>query len=113
MTSELLLLGVLTVTAYRAVPEQTKPECRSNHECQTSVGENVNELGVAASQDLLASGKVRYGDVVYIPGIGNRIVFDTTNARLRNTFDVFVYSKDEEKAMGVRHLNVYRMRAKP
>jgi 3D (Asp-Asp-Asp) domain-containing protein len=105
-----LLLGTLTVTSYRATPAQTKPACRSNHECQTSIGENVSELGVAVSPDLLASGRVHYRDCLYIPGIGYRIVFDTTNKRLRNTVDVFVYERVEEKAFGVRHLKVWVIR---
>jgi 3D (Asp-Asp-Asp) domain-containing protein len=107
MIIEAILLGTMTVTSYRATPAQTKPECKSNHECQTSIGENVSELGVAVSPDLLASGRVHYRDVVYIPGVGYRIVFDTTNRRLRNTVDVFVYEKNEEKRFGVRHLKVW------
>lgn len=99
----------MVITSYRATPAQTKPACRSNHECTTSTGENVSELGVAASQDLLKSGAVKYGDVLYIPGVGTRIVNDTTNARLRRTIDVFVYSKAEEKAFGVKHLTVYKL----
>ena len=34
-------------------------------------------------------------------------MFDTTNKRLRNTLDVFVYEKGEEKKLGVRHLKVW------
>jgi len=109
----LVLLGTMTVTAYRAVPEQTKPECRSRHFCETSIGENVSELGVAASPDLLASGRVRYRDVVCIDRIGCRIVFDTTNSRLRNTLDVFVYEKAEERRFGVRHLRAWVLRGGP
>lgn len=112
MTAELVLLGLLTVTSYRPVPEQTKPNCKNRHECETSIGENVSELGVAVSPDLLASGRVHYRDCVYIPGIGYRIVDDTTNKRLYNTVDVFVYEKDEERAFGVRRLKVYVLRLK-
>lgn len=107
MMAHLLLLGTMTVTSYRAVPEQTKPECTGRHHCETSIGENVSELGVAVSQDLLRSGKVHYRDVVFVDGVGYRIVNDTTNGRLRNTVDVFVYDKNEEKAFGVRHLKVW------
>lgn len=105
----LILLGSLTVTAYRPVAEQTKPECTNRDHCHTSIDENTNELGVAASQDLIKSGRLHYHDVIWIPGIGYRIVFDTMNARHKNSIDVFVYSKDEERKMGTRHLNVYRL----
>lgn len=114
MIVEAILIGTMTITSYRATPAQTKPTCRSNHECTTSIGENVSELGVAASQDLIKSGRIHYRDVIYIEGIGYRIVNDCTHSRLRDTFDVFVYTKAEEKAFGVRRLKVWviRMREK-
>ncbi|HWY35840.1 MAG TPA: hypothetical protein VNX68_14450 [Nitrosopumilaceae archaeon] len=107
MIAKLILLGTLTATSYRAVPEQTKPECTGRHNCETSIGENVSELGVAVSPDLLRSGRVHYRDCLYISGIGFRIVNDTTNSRLHNSVDLFVYEKNEEKAFGVRHLKVW------
>jgi 3D (Asp-Asp-Asp) domain-containing protein len=112
MIIEAILIGTLTATSYRAVPEQTKSECRGNHACQTSIGENVSELGVAISQDLLANGKVHYHDCVYISGIGFRIINDTMHPRIHNSIDVFVYEKAEEKAFGVQHLKVYLIRIK-
>lgn len=107
MLIEAVLIGTMTVTSYRAVPEQTKPECTGRHHCETSTGENVSELGVAVSQDLLTAGKVRYRDVLFIPGVGYRIVNDCTHPRLHNTVDVFVYNREQEKAFGVKHLQVY------
>jgi len=112
MLIEAVLLGTLTVTSYRAVPEQTKPECTGRHHCETSIDENVSELGVAVSQDLLAGGQVHYRDVLFISGVGYRIVNDCTARRLHNTVDVFVYTRAEEKAFGVRHLKVYVVREK-
>lgn len=107
MIFQAILLGTMTVTSYRAVPAQTKPTCTDRHHCETSIGENVSELGVAVSPDLLASGRVHYRDSLYVPGIGFRIVNDTTNSRLRNTVDVFVYEANEERAFGVRRLKVW------
>lgn len=108
MVIEAVLISSFTlVTAYRPVPEQTKPECRNRYECTTSVGENVSMLGAAVSQDLLASGKVRYRDVLFIPGIGYRIVNDCTHSRLRNTVDVFVYTLQQEKAVKPHRSAVY------
>ena len=104
---KLILLGTLTITSYRAVPAQTKPTCTDRHHCETSTGENVSELGVAVSQDLLLSGKVRYGDIVCVSGYPCRIVFDTMAAKNKNAVDLFVYTKAEERAVGVRHLKVW------
>lgn len=107
MMIEAILIGTMTVTSYRATPEQTKPDCRGRYACTTSIGENVSELGAAISQDLLASGKVHYRDVLFIPSVGYRTVNDCTHHRLRNTVDVFVYTKAQEKAFGVKRLQVW------
>jgi 3D (Asp-Asp-Asp) domain-containing protein len=107
MLIEAVLLGTMTVTSYRALPAQTKSTCIDRHHCETSIGENVSELGVAVSPDLLTSGRVHYHDCVYIPGIGYRIVNDTTNQRLYNHIDVFVYEAYEEKKFGVRRLKAW------
>ena len=111
MVIEAILISSFTlVTAYRPVPEQTKPECRGRYGCTTSIGENVSMLGAAVSQDLLASGKVRYRDVLFVPGIGYRIVNDCTHSRLRNTVDIFVYTLDQEKALKPFRSPVYVIR---
>lgn len=107
MIEAILISSFTMVTAYRPVPEQTKPECRGRYGCTTSIGENVSMLGAAVSQDLLASGKVRYRDVLYIPSVGYRIVNDCTHHRLRNTVDVFVYTWDQEKAVTPHRSPVY------
>lgn len=107
MLIEAILLGTLTATSYRPVAAQTKPECTSREHCRTAIDENVSELGVAISQDLLASGAVHYRDVVYIDGIGYRIIDDCLNKRIHRSVDVFVYTRAEEKAFGVRHLKVW------
>lgn len=113
MILEAILIGTMTITSYRAVPEQTKPTCTGRHNCETSIGENVSELGVAVSQDLLASGKVRYRDVLFIPSVGARVVNDCTHPRLRNHVDVFVYSKSAERAFGIKHLQVWVIHTAP
>lgn len=107
MIEAILISSFTMVTAYRPVPEQTKPECRGRYGCTTSIGENVSMLGAAVSQDLLASGKVRYRDVLFIPGVGYRIVNDCTHHRLRNTVDVFVYTWDQENAIKPHRSSVY------
>lgn len=107
MIIKLILLGTLTATAYQPVSWQTKPECTSRDHCRTAINENVSELGIAVSQDLLASGKVHYRDVLFIDGVGYRIVNDCLNARIHNAVDVFVYTRAEEKTFGVRRLKVW------
>lgn len=108
MLIEAVLISSFTlITGYRPVPEQTKPECRGRYGCTTSINENVSMLGAAVSQDLLASGKVRYRDVLFIPGVGYRIVNDCTHSRLRNTVDVFVYTLAQEKALKPHRSSVW------
>jgi 3D (Asp-Asp-Asp) domain-containing protein len=107
MLAKLVLLGVLQITAYRPVPEQTKPECTNRNHCRTADGENVSELGVAISQDFLRDGRVHFNDCVYIEGYGYRIVNDTMAARITRACDMLVYIKAEEKKVGVRHLRVW------
>lgn len=108
MLIEAILISSFTlVTAYRPVPEQTKPECMGRRHCETSIGENVSMLGAAVSQDLLASGKVRYRDVLFVPGVGYRIVNDCTHSRLRNTVDIFVYTLEQEKALKPHRSSVW------
>jgi 3D (Asp-Asp-Asp) domain-containing protein len=107
MQVHLILLGILTCTSYRPVPEQTKPECTSREHCRTANDDNVSELGVAISQDFLDSGIIHYGDCVYIDGFGYRLVNDCMHRRHKKRVDVFVYTYAEEKKFGVRHLKVW------
>lgn len=109
MTSELLLLGVLTLTSYQPIPAQTKPECVNRHRCDTSIGDGITMYGAAASQDLLKSGRLHYGDVILVPGFGWRVINDCMNARHRNSIDLLVFTHAEEKRVGVRQLSIYRV----
>ena len=92
---------ILTVTSYRAVPEQTDSSPN-----WTSIGHHVHPYGVAASQDLLLSGEICYGDVLVVPGYGLRVVNDTMNQRHTRHIDLFVETKAEEKSVGVRKLKI-------
>ncbi len=109
MMIEALLIGTMTITSYRAVPEQTKPECHNRHTCTTSIDDGLTMYGCAASQDLLKSGRVHYGDVLYIPGFGYRVINDTMHPRHKNSVDLFVFTREDEKKVGVRHLQVYKL----
>lgn len=107
MLIKTILIGVLTVTSYRPVPEQTKPECKGRHYCETSIGDNVSEAGAAVSQDLLRSGLAHYGDVICVDSLGCRIINDCMAARHRRSVDLLVYTKREEKQIGTRHLRTW------
>lgn len=95
--NELILIGVfignMTLTSYRSVKSQT-----DDSPFWTSIGERVNNHGVAVSQDLLKSGAVRYGDMLYIEGQGFKVVNDTMNARMKKSIDIWLESAADEKA---------------
>lgn len=110
MIAQAILLGVLTVTSYRPTPEQTKPECTNRFHCTTSIDDGVTKFGVAVSQDLLKSGTVHYGDVLYVEGYGYRVVNDCMGERHRNAIDLMVLTRQDEKAIGVRHKKVLLIR---
>lgn len=86
-----LFVGNLTLTSYRSVKEQT-----DSSPYLTSIGERVNNHGVAVSQDLLRSGAVRYGDLLYIEGQGFKVVNDTMNSRINKSIDVWLETEAEE-----------------
>lgn len=109
MFAKLILLGTLTVTSYRPVAEQTKPTCTSRWNCSTSIDDGITKFGVAVSQDLLKSGELHYGDVLYVEGYGNRVVNDTMNIRHKRSIDLMVFTRDEEKAVGVRHIKIWKL----
>ncbi len=101
-------LGSFVTTSYRSVPNQT-----DDSPYITSIGERVNCHGVAVSQDLLASGKVKYGDWLYIEGIGLKCVNDTMNKRFKNRIDIWVGSLEEEREFhrknGIKKMNVHKV----
>ena len=116
-----VLLGTLTITSYMPVPEQTDSSPN-----WTSIGQHVHEMGVAVSQDLLASGEACYGDVVGIPGYGLKVVNDVMGETkcavwvgaecvkrvpIRRAFDILVFTKKQEAAVGVRRLPVTVIRS--
>lgn len=106
MFAKAILLGILTVTSYRPIPEQTKPECRGRFHCTTSIDDGITRFGVAVSQDLLKAGEVHYGDVLWIDGYGYRVVNDCMGPKARRAIDLMVFTREEEKAVGVRHQKV-------
>lgn len=95
-----VFIGTFTVTSYRSVPNQTDAS-----PYYTSTGDHVCGDGVAVSQDLLKSGLVKYGDLVYISGVGVKRVNDTMNARWTNHWDVWVPNLDAEKAFHKKFKN--------
>ncbi len=105
-TLTLVLISQLVVTSYRSVPAQT-----DSSPFYTSTGEHVCKDGIAVSQDLLLSGKVKYGDWVYVESIGLKKVNDTMNPRHKRHVDIWVGTYREEKEFdqqyGHRKLKVW------
>lgn len=97
----------MTVTSYQPIPAQTKPECRGRYSCTTSIDDGITRYGCAVSQDLLKSGVVHYGDILYVPGFGYRVVNDTMHPRHMRSIDLLVFTRAEEKMVGMRRLRVY------
>ncbi len=111
MTSvELILLGTMTLTSYQPIPAQTKSQCVNRHKCETSIGDGITMYGAAASQDLLKSGRLHYGDVIWVSGYGWRVINDTMNPRHKNSIDLLVFTREQEKQVGVRHLEIFRVK---
>lgn len=107
MLATAILLGTLVVTSYQPIPAQTKPECKGRFACTTSIDDGITKYGIAVSQDLLRSGRVHYGDILWIDGYGSRVVNDCMGLKARNAVDLLVFTRGEEKQVGTRHLRVY------
>lgn len=92
-----LILGVyiatVTPTAYIPHPSQTDstPLIAAN-------GKTIHSDGVAISRDLHErwGGPLKFGDLVYLEGIGYKIVNDVMNKRHTNRVDVLVWTENEE-----------------
>jgi len=97
-----LLIGVMKPTAYRSVTAQT-----DDSPFYTSTGEHVSCHGVAVSQDLLAKngGPLRYGDLLYVEGVGFKFVNDCMARKNRQAIDIWVSSKAEEHEFWHRFKN--------
>lgn len=107
MLLETLVLGMLQVTAYRSVPAQT--DASPFH---TSIGHRTHPFGAAVSQDLLKSGKVKYGDYICVDTLGCYVANDTMNARHTNSVDIWVPTYSAEKAIPPQKRQVIRVRGK-
>lgn len=110
MISELILIGTLTVTSYRPTPAQTRPECVDRYHCDTANGDGITMYGVAVSGDYLDSGELKYGDVLFVPGFGMRVVNDRMGDRAKHSIDLLVFTKAQERKVGTRHEKVYLVR---
>lgn len=96
------MIGTMTVTSYRAIPEQT-----DDTPTITSIGHRVHPYGVAVSRDMLLGRRICYGDIVYIPEFGYKVVNDTMNKRHKNHIDIFVNTFAQEREIGVRKLLIH------
>ena len=90
--SSLGSLGVVTVTKY----SPTVAECDGTPFI-TSIDERVHEGGLAVSQDFLKEHKLKYGDKVFIEGLGIFEVNDCMNIRHKYAVDIFTFSTKDAK----------------
>lgn len=128
-----VLIGELTVTSYRSIPSQT-----DSTPFHTSTNAGVEPGGVAVSRDLLCGAcrklhkrcahpeypkKIHYGDWLFVKGYGFRFVNDcmgaTSSIRVKGKvkrriitqqIDLWVSSYKEEKSVGVKKLEVYKVK---
>lgn len=104
-----IFLGEFKVTAYRSVRAAT-----DNSPYWSSIGIHTNPWMVAVSQDFLKDGRLQYNDVIFIEGIGFKVVGDAMNKRFTNRFDVWVETYKEEqqfhREFGKKKLKVYLIR---
>ena len=104
MVAELVLLGLLQVTSYRPIPSQT-----DSSPTWTSIGDRTTKYGIAVSQDLLRSKVVKYGDILCVDRYGCRVVNDCMGDRHSWAIDMLVFTKAEEKRVGIRRLKVWKL----
>lgn len=104
------LVGQLSVTSYRSVPEQT-----DDSPYITSIGERVHPHGVAVSRDLLKrwGGPLDYGDLVFVEGYGFKVINDCMHERHRSAVDIWVATLEEERKIGTRKGRVWVVRPAP
>lgn len=95
----LVAVSSISLTAYQSVPEQT-----DESPFITSIGHQTSEAGVAVSRELLWSGEVCYGDIVYIPGEGSRVVNDVMAQRHVRSMDVWVPNIEAERQFHRRNV---------
>lgn len=108
-----IFIGSFTVTSYRSVPNQT-----DNSPYYTATGEHVCIHGVAVSQDWLQQngGQFKYGDWLYIEGVGLRKINDCMNKRYKKRFDIWVPTWIDEHTFHQKYKNtklkVYLLKGK-
>ncbi len=111
----LILVGILQLTSYRSVKEQT-----DSTPFITSIEHRTHPFGAAISRDLLKEGTVCYGDTVLIDGYGLFVINDAMGAYTYTTdpptkqdraIDIFVTTKENERLVGVQHRQVWVMRS--
>lgn len=85
------------VTAYRPIKSQT--DSTPNW---TSISSPAIMGVCAISQDLLKDGTFKYGDVIFVSGLGVYMIMDTMNPRQYKSLDILVYTRTQEKIIGVR-----------
>jgi len=106
-----VFIGNMSLTAYQPLTVQT-----DSTPCTPADGRFVHMDGVAISRDLHKKwgGPLKFGDVLYIEGVGIKIVNDVMHAKHMNHLDVFVWTQEEEayywKKFGKRTVKVWKVK---
>jgi 3D (Asp-Asp-Asp) domain-containing protein len=83
------------------VSAYTLKECRHN-QGKTASGKQVKEGYIAISRDLERKYGLKFGDKVFISGIGEFEIQDRMNIRIKNCVDIYMTSYEKAIEFGVR-----------
>jgi len=107
-----LFIGNLNVTAYQPIEEQTDAS-----PCITASNRYVHIDGVAISRDLHVNygGELEFGDMVFIKGVGFKVINDLMHSRHMKSIDILVENEAQEaeiwKRFKKRTTKVWRIRS--
>lgn len=112
MATIVLLAFSLNVSAFESlkkvavkVSAYTLKECNRN-KGKTASGKYVKEGYIAVSRDLEREHGLKFGDKVFISGIGEFEIQDRTSFRKKNCVDVYMTSYKKAKQFGIRRLTM-------
>ena len=92
-----ILWIIVTVSAYNPLPGQT-----DSTPFITASNQAVREGICAVSRDLEKRLKLRFGDFVYLEGIGVCEFQDRMHRRKRNQVDLFMWNRSDAIAFGIK-----------
>ena len=85
------------------VSAYTLKECNQN-KGKTASRKQVKEGHIAVSRDLEREHGLKFGDKVFINGLGEFEIQDRTSFKKKNSVDVYMASHEKAKQFGIRRL---------